>query len=263
MYRGYNICKTAIDSLFRSVGYRDVADIDAFYANQKAVVERSINNIFQRIENNVLDAEVIQNEWFPEISANVFISHSHNDLSLAKVFSGWLLGHYGISSFIDSCIWGYANDLLKIFDKKYCWDENDKYYSYEKRNFSTGHVHMMLMTALNKMIDKSECIIFLNTPNSNVGEGIKSKTLSPWIYGEIETSRLIEKRLPMRKKIREYSQGGKILTESQNLQMKYPLNIGHFYTLSSEDLIKWNTYTYSSPQEALDKLYSITSKKQE
>ncbi len=262
MYRGYNICKNAIDSFFCSVGYRNVANIDAFYGEQKTVVERSINNIFQRIEEKVLDAEVIQNEWFPEIKANVFISHSHNDLPLAKVFSGWLLGRYGITSFIDSCIWGYANDLLKIVDKKYCWDEKTKYYSYEKRNYSTGHVHMILMTALSKMIDKSECVIFLNTPNSNVGEEIKSRTLSPWIYGEIETSRLIEKRLPVRKRIRGYSQGGKMINESQNLQMKYPLNIGHFYTLSPEELLKWNTFTYSTPEEALDKLYSITPKKQ-
>ena len=74
-------------------------------------------------------------------------------------------------------------------------------------------------------------------------------------------NRLIEKKFPVRKKIGKYRQGGKIITESKSLQMKYPLDIGHFYTLSPEELFKWNTFTSSSPQEALDELYCITPKK--
>ena len=56
-----------------------------------------------------------------------------------------------------------------------------------------GHVHMMLSTALANMIDKTECIMFLNTPNSVSTRDTKLKTYSPWIYNEIEITRIIEK----------------------------------------------------------------------
>lgn len=57
---------------------------------------------------------------------------------------------------------------------------------------------MMLMNALMKMIDKSECVFSLNTGNSTirVEKGIAKnleKTYSPWIYSEINASNLTRK----------------------------------------------------------------------
>ena len=216
------------------------------------------------MDDTVLDGKLIQEDWFPTVNTHVFISHSHKDIQLAKALAGWLLERFGINSFIDSCIWRHADNLLKILDKKYCWDAKKKSYDYKKRNLSTSHVHMMLMTALNKMIDKSECIFFLNTPNSNIGKGIYSSTLSPWIYGEIEASRLIRKKIPKRygpiiDGKREYTWDERMLLE--NLIVEYPLNLGHFYNLSSDVLLEWDNSEANNAEEALDMLYSLTNNK--
>ena len=55
-------------------------------------------------------------------------------------------------------------------------------YDYNKRNYSTSHVHMMLSTALTMMMDEAECVIFLNTPNALSTKDIVHKTESPWIF---------------------------------------------------------------------------------
>lgn len=98
--------------------------------------------------------------------------------------------------FIDSCLWGCANQLLKIIDKEYCIHSNGKFYDYDKRNYSTSHVHMMLSIALNTMIDNCEAIIFLNTPNSiKLSEEIKvSRIMSPWIYNELATTKFLRRK---------------------------------------------------------------------
>lgn len=56
----------------------------------------------------------------------------------------------------------------------------------------------MLSVALSRMIDRCECIIFINTPHSiSSREYIEGDiTDSPWIYSEIAMTRLIEKRSP-------------------------------------------------------------------
>ena len=260
MYRGYNITKIEINKLFQRIGYSDVDNIDDYLYNQKSRIEDNLYSVFHRMDEGVLDGALIQEDWFPMVRTPVFISHSHKDLALAKKFAGWLWGRFKITSFIDSCIWGYADDLLKIIDDKYCLNDNKRTYNYKKRNLSTSHIHMMLMTALSKMIDKSECVFFLNTPNSNIAEGIKSSTLSPWIYGEIEISRLIEKKRPPRQYTRIYDHGGRIIEIKEQLAIKYPLNLGHFYNLSHEVLLKWDTSALYNAEDALDKLYKLTNK---
>ena len=32
----------------------------------------------------------MQNDWFSQVSADIFISHSHNDKDVANTFAGWL-----------------------------------------------------------------------------------------------------------------------------------------------------------------------------
>ena len=64
-----------------------------------------------------LDAAAIELDWFPSVNAQVFLSHSHKDKDAVLRFAGFLLQNYGITSFIDSTVWGYANNLLKQIDK--------------------------------------------------------------------------------------------------------------------------------------------------
>lgn len=148
--------------------------------------------------NNKKDGNKIQANWFPEINADVFISHSHADEKLAKALGGYINEKTNLKSFIDSEVWGYSNELLRHIDNNYCKFPNKNLYDYELRNHSTSHVHMMLSVALMQMISKSKYFIFLDTPNSNESNNtlIKNndinKTNSPWIYNELMITKIID-----------------------------------------------------------------------
>ncbi|HTF28713.1 MAG TPA: hypothetical protein VK625_07705, partial [Flavitalea sp.] len=95
-----------------------------------------------------------------------FISHSHSDKEKAIALSGYLFHEFDLRSFVDSCVWGYANDLLKLINDKYCKSLDGKLYDYNKTVFSSSHVHMMLSSAISSMMDRTECLFFYNSPKS-------------------------------------------------------------------------------------------------
>lgn len=219
---------------------------DAFYEKglqllnkDKAIVERNLTEYVY--ENQFLDGSSIQNDWFPQIDADIFISHSHNDEQMVISLAGWLYDIFGLKAFVDSCVWGYANDLLKKIDDEFCMNEKNnqnKSYIYEKRNYSTSHVHMMLSTALIKMIDKTECLFFINTPDSiAISDTIQNGTYSPWIYSELQISEVIRHR-----KLSEYRPGlieKKAQFEMAQLKIKYDVQIDHLISLTNGDLLYW------------------------
>lgn len=188
-----------------------------------------------------LDGSKMQANWFPQIKADVFISHSHKDEELAHALAGWLKEAFGLTAFIDSCVWGYANDLLKMIDEKYCLNVEGNTYNYEKRNYSTSHVHMMLSVALTQMIDNTECLFFLNTPKSIIPDTIINQTESPWIYSEIAMSRLIrQKSLKEHRQVsltesqRTFSKGGTITP-----RIRYDLPVDHLTDIDKKVLGDW------------------------
>ena len=269
MYRGYNIINLDLESLNLNPNQIErLYDIGkGLYDDKASEVEKILKNYIIPAS-GVIDGEQIQKDWFPLVNVDVFISHSHSDEKLAITFAGLLKDCFGLTAFIDSCIWGHSDKLLKIIDNKYCRNSDDSY-NYTARNFSTSHVHMMLMTALNKMIDKTECLFFLNTNNSVSLSGIETKTLSPWIYGEIEISRIIRKQLdPHRlRQIKHFSHSvalEKSLNESVQLQMQQPLDLDHFYKLKNSDLHKWFSAIFrakaKTSEDCLNLLYLTTPK---
>lgn len=207
-----------------------------------------------------LDGSGIIEEWFPKIEADIFLSHSHRDEDLAIALSAFLKENYGLKVFIDSCFWGYSNDLLKAIDNEYCRNLDLNSYCYEKRNNSTSHVHMMLSTALQTMIDKTECLIFLNTDNSisSTSDIVNSKTLSPWIFMEIETSRMI--RLSVRREInytetKSLYEGATFSEDKLELLIEYNANLDHLINLNPETLFHFD---HPSKYTGLDLLYNKT-----
>tara|TARA_R110001583_G_scaffold123940_1_gene275402 strand:+ start:18605 stop:19396 length:792 start_codon:yes stop_codon:yes gene_type:complete len=205
--------------------------------------------------NGNIDGGKMQNNWFPTVDADIFLSHSHKNEDSAIILSGYLYENLGIKTFVDSCIWGYSADLLKKLDEDFC-KKDSGHYDYNKRNFTTSNVHMMLSTALTKMIDKVECLFFLNTPDSiSIENGVKSKTLSPWIYAEIEMSKFIRK-----KKLSEYriEKSLGILARGGVLEVKasfeYPIDLEHLSTINQLDIKKWVT-SHDSENYPLDLLY--------
>ena len=155
MFTGFNLKIDKDDESFFN-SYFD--DGQKLLASQKEAIQTSLESYI--CNNDILDGTKIQENWFHSVNADIFLSHSHKDEHLVVALAGWLKQNCHINAFVDSYIWGYANNLLKILDKRYCVQSQDGdhvTYDYDKRNNSTSHVHMMLSTALGKMIDKHRC----------------------------------------------------------------------------------------------------------
>lgn len=257
MFCGFNLDTEGISSLFDSC--KEKSEL-SFIEYHKKTIRKSLETYVT--SGDFLDAKRIEDDWFPSIKANVFISHSHKDWRIAVAFANWLNKNFGITSFIDSCIWGCADDLLKMIDDKYCVKERNpdgsiKMYDYTKRNQSTSFVHCLLNIALAKMIDNTECLFFLHTPNSILdNEYIKNETSSPWIYSEILISSII------RQKIEPENHFGMFSEHRYNPHLgmltMHHLDMNHLYTLSIQDLDLWQKSSpFIIPEDSLAKLYQI------
>lgn len=212
--------------------------------------------------NASLNGNKMQSAWFPEIKADIFLSHSHADEDLVIAFAGWLKETFDLEVFIDSCIWGYSKDLQKIIDDNYSRDGNNKY-NYDKVIYSSSHVHIILNTALMQVIDNCECIIFINTPNSVKPKDVVNKVVSPWIYSEIGMTKLINKKSIKKHRTKNINENKYF----SNLEIEYNLDTDHLIQLSIYDLNDWknnfkkikylHTYNAVSEKKALDHLYEI------
>lgn len=271
MYKGFNLKTNGSNFDGCDVYIKDL------YDDYKWEVENNLD--LYVCKNGNLDGDKIINNWFPEINAHVFISHSHNDEILAKNFAGWLKDNFNIDSFIDSCVWGYLDDLQKKIDEKFSQSDYETgYYDYTKRNYSTSHVHIMLSTALMSMMDKCECVIFLNTDNSTVqskGEYTTddSKVSSPWIYDELIMTNYLREKIPQRilKENQPFLEHSKDIKDYQQLIIEYgdkafdnliPIDddiIEDFYNSTLNDrLLSKLEIGYINPENMLDSLYSLT-----
>lgn len=206
-----------------------------------------------------LSADSIWDEWFPEVKADVFISHSSKDASLAKTLASWLKQNHQLTAFIDSEIWGHSDELLKELDNEYCLNHGGETYSYEKRNGSTAHVHMMLSYALTRMIDRTECFIFLESHNSATAKEAVNGTYSPWIFHELATVDTIEPKKPTRLMQKTASQRDEVVTASFSLKIKYPLLGKRLREIDSSDLSSWTSSCQQSQAHSLDLLYQGAS----
>jgi hypothetical protein len=246
MYRGFKLPLLSFDDpSYYQTGLR-------LFNEQKAPIRSALKNFMYG--SNFLDGSKIQSSWFPQVDADIFISHSHADEDIAVSLAGWLWDEFGLVSFIDSLVWGYSNELLKEIDNAYCLNEGGKNYDYDTRNYSTSHVHMMLCTALTMMIDRTECLFFLNTPSSVCPTENIEKTLSPWIYFEIATTKIVEPKLPSRDLLEARTFSEKF---EKSLQITHELDLTHLSDLGAIVLRKWNSQMYSSSTGALDQLYRL------
>lgn len=255
MFAGFNLDISSSEALELNK-YKDAGT--NIFNDQKVKIQNSLSPYLA--PDGSLSASKIEENWFPTIDAEVFLSHSHQDEDLVIAFSGYLKNQFGINCFIDSCVWGYANDLLKQIDEKYCRNAkstNGSYtYNYEKRNQSTSHVHMLLNGALAKMIDATESLIFINTPNSIEPSDVKdgAKTASPWIYSELLMATIFPHRqLKYYRDHFQHSDGSHFEFSEKQLQIKYDVSIDKLYKLTMSDFksIKKSFWPYT----ALDQLY--------
>lgn len=176
--------------------------------------------------NNLLDATKIQQSVFPEIDIDVFISHSHTDEDEA-IKVALSLEEIGLKPFVDSCVWGHADELLRKIDDAFSKPEGWTNYSYELRNRTTTNVHLILNAALQQMIHRSELFIFLGTETSvKIDDYVSSheQLSSPWIFSELTFVRNVERTL--RKQITMGNESRKFeaaASDKQKIEFRYRL----------------------------------------
>lgn len=230
---------------------------------QKVILKKSLS---EYLTDGILDGTKLESDWFPDIKSDIFISYSHNDENLAYSFVGFLKQVFGLNVFIDSNIWGSADELLLMIDKDYAKGDGPHNFSYEKRNFTTSHVHMMLANAIMKVMDNSECIFLLNTEEAipKISEIEKENyTQSPWLYTEIMLTQMLRKREILDHREKAILEG---FTKQANekLKINYRVNLDNLIKINWEDIKVWrdNYQSKSIPTSpyglSLDYLYGDT-----
>jgi hypothetical protein len=144
---------------------------------------------------NILDAEKIQKSVFPQHDIDVFISHSHADEDEA-IKIALRMESIGLTAFVDSCVWGHADELLRKIDDKFCIPEGWSNYSYSLRNRTTTNVHLILNAALQQMIKRSELFMFLGTESAIKIDDYMSgeeRLSSPWIFSELTFAKSVKR----------------------------------------------------------------------
>jgi hypothetical protein len=184
-------------------------------------------------ERGIINGEKLRDFVFPTDKFDVFISHSHNDLEIAKLFAVWIEEKYGYSVFLDSFVWSSADGLLLEIDNQYCKQKNG-HYSYHRRNYSTAHIHTMLSMSIMEIIRHSKVGVFIDSPHSlnlnKLRNNNQAKTLSPWIYQEIMFMRLFAD-----KKSSTHMFSRKNLNES--FQIAHSVDLSDFDILTVNGLI--------------------------
>lgn len=218
----------------------------------------------QFLSGGTIDGSSLRDHWFTEIKADVFISHSHKDQNNAIALAALLEIGLGLKAFVDSCVWGYSEDLLWGLDSKYCLNESGDTFNYQTRNVTTGHVHMMLATALSRMIDTTECVIFVSSPNSvSHSRDSDPKVNSPWIFYELSQIATIQKKVPQREFFLAENQRAEFSKKAAaQLNIHYQPDFSALECIDEGTLTEWidrwkkKDARYS---HALDTLYEIAT----
>ncbi|QUM86156.1 toll/interleukin-1 receptor domain-containing protein [Moritella sp. 28] len=270
MFRRYRLNESELINTLKN----DVPTFD--YLIHKLAIEKKQKSIAQGLQQAYVDgfgydADLLQQSWFPMVKgAHVFISHSHADKDFATNLAIWLKHHFGIEAFIDSYIWGYALDLQKKIDEEHCLQVGKTTYDYDKRNFTTSHVHLMLANSLTRMLDECECLMFIQSSNSLLdtteSDNFTSKThtASPWIMHELNTSTLLRSNPKIRRvstnlESRSLDAMEMILEKagSRDFSAFYKLDLEQLLVINRSNIESWSLNDSSKGYHALTELYNI------
>lgn len=209
-----------------------------------------------------ISANKIKQLITPVSNYDIFISHSHKDINLAKGLAGYLEEYCKVSCFIDSLYWGNIDELLEEFNKKSLHEDKatgKEYFDHQSTKEVAKHANMILASALTEMINNSECVFFLNTDNSVIsGSDVinKNETSSPWIYHEIFITSIIYRR-----ETRRYA-----LFKGQQIECNlikrlprfiYSLDLTGMTNLNDNDILNWGSKLNSNNAHPLDVLYKL------
>ncbi|MDE5936540.1 MAG: hypothetical protein K2G83_03945 [Ruminococcus sp.] len=248
MFAGFNL-KLSNEFFYNNFQYYiDIAKESYKKCSQSITseIEDAIINHFE--EGTPLDGNIILKKWFPKYSVDVFISHSHADEDLANAFAGWLYEKFNITSFVDSNVWGYIDDLLGILNDNYSHKRRNGDYGYiyehESCKKASQYTNIMLLMSLQTIIDNTESVFFLNTDKSVnvIDENGLSSTYSPWIYAELLCADLIRKKPLSEYRDKYFKENFAInaATESRaELKITYNISTNNLKSLNEKNLIDW------------------------
>lgn len=222
-------------------------------AAQKKEWLKALKEYIRNNEGKIINGDFIEKVWFPEVESDVFISHSHIDEEIAIKIKFLLEEKFNLSVFVDSVVWGNANDLLRELDNNYCKNDRNHTYNYEKRNNTTAIVHLMLADALTKIMDQSKYVFFLNTVNSTLKEGYENEeqVTSPWIYHELVMTKYLQDKQRMRP-----------IQEGRDIRVSHTVDLSHLYKMDFASFQGWVNLCTSKhyyKEKALGKLDDIIS----
>lgn len=215
-------------------------------------------------KDGVIDGDVLESAWYPQLKFDVFISHSHTNLDKAMALSAAIKALLGIDAFVDSCVWKCRDQLIEKLREltgnnpaKPCANPRDE-------SEIIAHADMMLNNSLMRMIDSCECLMFLDTPRSICRDGLVSKTFSAWLYSEIVISKYIRISVPERhrKCRRMLNEGYGPAMDSFALKISHGVDLAHLKQLTPGMFMKWIKTARSrslSGRPALDPLYELVS----
>lgn len=192
------------------------------------------------------------------VNYDVFISYSHNDEQYARYLYWFLTNQCNLSVFLDSTIWHSADALLKAIDDAYCKNTSSRTYCYQKRNYSTSHVHTLLSMAMLTAIERSECFIFIESENSTtLKDGLSNCSLSPWIYQESMFADILPSVKPSRfdnvlQVITMSFAAVECLREGRQLMIRHKLRTDDLHVIDADDL---ETMRSEKGKLCLDRLY--------
>jgi hypothetical protein len=241
MYKKFHL---SIENEFFNYGIAERIKSSDSYNLLNENVKKGFNN--NALNCGLLDAQKIEGEWFPQIEVDIFISHSHKDILLAQQLAYWLKIKFDLNVFIDSSVWGYADDLIEKLK-----NDNQNFPKLE------SHVHSILTIALHKMINKAECLFFLNTSNSSVTvSDARVGTYSPWLYTEIALANLTKIRLP----VRPPKKRGINETFAEKYRTFFPTDYSEFISIDGKVLEDWASKSigYGHNLDCLYELVEIT-----
>lgn len=230
--------------------YDEYIDIGLEHLEQMA--KSFEKDMYACINSHTTEQLIIEEDWFPELRIDIFLSHLWMDDGLQLALVGWLYSTFGLRCMVDSYIWDSVERLTDEYNGLYSnrrrKANGNEVFDYGSGNRVSNHIVSMLYIAAIKMMDKAEAVILLNT---DVERYIyENRTLSrrylPWIYTETVIANSIR-----RKTLASYR------TQSQEEVMEGVSEISGY--ISECELEQWEQEYRSEDMYPLDTLYKLLS----
>lgn len=210
------------------------------------------------LQDGALDGGKLKEDFFPLYDFDIFISHSHKDISDVTALVG-LLHRYGIRAFVDSYVWNSVYDLQSKLNKRHslwkkvngcincelyglCNEEQCTMYSHEEANSVAAHVYAMLSIALFEVMTKSPYMMFISTPKSLDRRNVTERTDSSWIFQELSFAKslLWTREEALREALSMDSMKKSIESSAQRFsRIEHDVDTSCLTDVTGEDLKKW------------------------